>query len=152
VHLQVAGASESVREWFSPGSFATLTQSEALNRASFDRLPGGVAFGFGMGASAGVSHTVQMVTFRLPQPTPVASTPVTIPAIVLQGILGRTDTPSVANRTSKVTVAREPWAVSDTSGGTTLADGLSETEAHQRARQKDAVAVPAADVVDIGAV
>jgi hypothetical protein len=151
VHLQVAGATESVREWFSPGSFATLTQSEALNRASFDRLPGGVAFGFGMGASGGVSHTVQTVTFRLPQPTPAASTPVTIPAIVLQGILGRTDSPSVANRTSKVTVARERWAVSDTSG-TRLADGLSETEAHQRARQKNGVAVPAADVLDIGTV
>ena len=69
--------------------------------------------------------------------------------MVLQGILGRTDTPSVANRTSKVTVARERWAVSDTSG-TRLADGLSETEAHQRARQKNGVAVPAADVLDIG--
>ena len=152
VRLQVAGATDSVREWFSPGSYSNLTQSEALNRASFDRLPGGVAFGFGTAQSGTKTHTVDMVTYRLPQPTPTPSkTPVTIPKIVLDSILGRAHASEVADRAAKVTVARERWSVAGTDG-TALGGGLTETEAHQRAKQKGGVAVPETDLVDIGAV
>jgi hypothetical protein len=152
VHLQVAGATDSVREWFSPGSFTSLNQSEALNRASFDRLPGGVVFGFGSAASDGVPHTVGVVTYRLPQrvvvPHPAS---IDIPAVVLEGIVGRARSAKVADRDSKVQVAREKWSVRGTDGSP-LGGGLSETEAHQRARQKGAVATPDSDLVDVGAV
>ena len=152
VRLQVTGATDSVREWFSPGSYSNLSQSEALNRASFDRLPSGVAFGFGTSQSGTTTHTVEMVTFRLPQPAPTPSkTPITIPKIVLESILGRTHATAVADRAAKVTVARERWSVADKDGAP-LGAGLTETEAHQRAKQKDGVAVPEADLVDIGAV
>ncbi|GAA3388669.1 DUF6603 domain-containing protein [Cryptosporangium minutisporangium] len=145
-------ASGEERDWFAPGGFAELSDAEALNRRSFERLPSGVRFGTQNDVvSAGVRHDVTTREFILPAPTPQppsARTPRAAPPWLIEAAQvreGRSD----GRRSQPVhRVEPERWQVLDQDGG--VLTEVGEAQAHQIARARGFVAVAAGDVVDIG--
>jgi hypothetical protein len=151
VVVESAQAQGPVRDWFSPGSFATLSESEALNRPAFERLDAGVGIGFGPAASAAVRHDVQVVEIRLPEPPRFGVDALAFAAVVLDAARARSAAPAVRTAAAKVTVTEERFAVRDRDGQLVARDrGVSE--AHQRAKTLGGVAVHEDDLVDVGAI
>jgi Family of unknown function (DUF6603) len=136
-------------DWFAPGGFMKLSQSEALNRASFERLPAGIELAFAHERAGGVEVDRIVIPLILPDATEVPSlAPLSVPDAVLDASARRiaraTDFPAGA---PQVVVRDERWSVKP-SGAT----DLSETEAHQRARWSGGTALPADDHVDLGGI
>jgi hypothetical protein len=141
-----------IKDWFAPGSFATLTDAEALNRPSFERLDAGLTLGFGDDSSPAVLHTYQVTEYRLPVVKPVLPAVIfAFPLVTLNGAHERTAVAAVRAVTAKVTVKDELFVVRDASGAIVHAD-RSQADAYQRARFSEGVALPADDIVDIGSI
>lgn len=128
-------------EWFAPGSFADLTDDQALNRKPFERLAGGLRLGApGTVDGPAKARALTIRQIRLPAATSSVRGVAAFPGWLV-GRLGAAATPAA-------TVADERWTVTDVLTGDVVA-GLSAAEAHQRADLggRARVAVPAADVL-----
>lgn len=146
-----AAGGDKIMDVFSPGSFANLSKSEMINRPAFERLQSGVAMGFGMKGSTPIEHEVAVQTFRLPgNSTPPLPTLV-FPGSLLDAIHGRGAPPGVRLGPPLVGLRDERWSVRD-STGTQIAAGLSQSDAHQRARTAGATALPEDDVVVVAGI
>ena len=133
-------------DWFAPGSFATLSDSEALNRRSFERLQGGVQIGFaGTTPSDALTHSVMVKEHLLPSEgsrrvrgSPVA--PWLLVAVDARSGVG--PDPVVV---PLFAVDDERWEVRGGDGAVVVGT-TSESQAHQLAR----VAAPGAAAVPVG--
>jgi hypothetical protein len=138
----------SADDWFAPGSFAVLSDSEALNRKAFERLRGGVRIGVeGVALGRAETMTIEVEQIRLPE-DPVVGFDLLFPFWLLRAVDARL---GVAGRTPiepVLKVSKEAWAVHG-AGGAVLTGGLSEAQAHQTAKLGSAggVAIAATDVV-----
>ncbi len=152
VTASVPNQTSGLNDLFAPGSFITLSQSEALNRPPFEQLPAGVVSAGGADLLGSIRpQKMQPQVFRKVRDEgwlPLGR--LTFAALDLPGILcgmvaDRDATPAAATRTPLVTVAPEAWATSDGAGHG------SATAAHQAARLNPDTAVFAAAKSDIGA-
>ncbi|MGZ4711266.1 MAG: DUF6603 domain-containing protein, partial [Acidimicrobiales bacterium] len=143
----VATPGLDVTERFSPGSYARLTDAEALNRPPFDLLPSGRVLSLPDPAASSFPNRADARTMR---------------QIVIQGghrhdpvdgiffdlshIAALTDAarrpPALSDATPLITAAQEVWTAATP---TTTELFASATAAHQFARHHDAVAVAEAD-------
>jgi hypothetical protein len=138
------------RDWFAPGSFAELSDAEALTRRSFERLPSGIRLATGDDdQSAGVPHRVEVEEFLVPAPpTPSGLRPAfDAPTWLMEAALVREGQSNGRPPTPAIVVSDERWHVVDLLGQPLATTG--ETQAHQLARARRAVAVPAGDVITL---
>ncbi len=135
VTASVPNQTSELDDLFAPGSFITLTQSEALNRPAFEQLPAGVVSAGGadlLGNSR--PQKMQPQVFRKVRDEGwttlgrLGLAALDLPGILSGMVAGRDATPAVATRKALVTVGSEAWVTSD---GTTH---RSATAAHQAAR------------------
>ncbi|HZI97081.1 MAG TPA: DUF6603 domain-containing protein, partial [Actinomycetales bacterium] len=136
---------------FAPGSFADLSEADALNRPAFEQLTSGVVLGFALDAATPVPHPVEVVEIRLPSRNRFLVAALAFPAVVLAAAHERTAGSAVRTTGARVTVSHERFAVRGR-GGDLVAEGRSVSDAHQRARSVGAVALHADDLVEIGGV
>jgi hypothetical protein len=131
-------------EWFAPGSFADLTDSEALNRKAFERLAGGARFGE-PGTDDGPSATRTVTVRQIRPPAPETTHPgVPFPGWFAEAVLIRTGGTAPAPVTPTISVSEENWMVSDPLGGA-VTTGLSSAQAHQLAALRGGIAAARAD-------
>ena len=123
------------KDWFSPGTFIELSQSESLNKAPFDRLEAGLQLGFTDKKATEKPYPVQVNTIRLPYP------PILTAYVIFPEVLMSLATTGVAPPVLKV--KDEAWSAGNLGG-------LTQTDAHQRAKMSvgQIVALPAADAGD----
>jgi hypothetical protein len=121
-------------EWFAPGSFAELTDDDALNRRAFERLTGGLRFGTaGTGDGPARPRTFTIRQIRLPAVEETGRPAVAFPIWLLDaGARAIGARPVDGPVVGVVSVAEELWTVADSSTGT-LSTGLSAAQAHQLA-------------------
>jgi hypothetical protein len=118
-------------DWFAPGSFADLQESEALNRRAFERLSGGVRVGLtGSDDGPGAVRPVTVRQIRLPAKATTVRTAVSFPGWLTDAAQVRIGAPRDEPVTPALAVAEEAWTVSDVAGGAVTA-GLSQAQAHQ---------------------
>ena len=138
----------SADDWFAPGSFADLSDSEALNRKAFERLHGGVRLG-AAGVVDGRAETrpIEVQQIRLPE-EPVVGFDLLFPLWLLRAVDGRLGVAERMPITPIVAVHDEAWTVHG-GDGAVLADGMSEAQAHQTAKLAPAggVAIAAGDTI-----
>jgi hypothetical protein len=137
----------ATQDWFSPGTFINLSESEALNRPPFERLDAGVQLGgFEFSTSGSVTHRVEVETIRVPEQIRRNVETLLFPAVLLDAILERLG-PGRVLFALPIIGMRYPWEPWTLLGwdGAVLASGLSQTDAHQRARAQGATALPALD-------
>jgi hypothetical protein len=121
-------------DWFAPGSFADLSEAEALNRKGFERLPGGVRFGAG-GTDDGPGATVAVTVNQIRIPARVITPdqhPPAFPKWLTEAVRARTGAATVRTVTPALQVTEETWSVTDRLGGVTTT-GLRPAQAHQLA-------------------
>jgi hypothetical protein len=135
-------------DWFAPGSFADLTDAEALNRRAFERLAGGARFGEpGTDDGPARQRAVTVNEIRLPARAGKTRTAVAFPAWLTSATQARLGADVSGPVTPVLTVREESWTLSDTSGAAVLT-GLSHSQASQLAAfRPDAVATAAPDLV-----
>jgi hypothetical protein len=135
------------RDWFAPGSFADLTDGEALIRRAFERLAGGLRLGVD-GTLDGLGQTVAVTVRQIRLPAGAtrvfgaAAFPEWLTMAGFERLGGRSRPPAVP----ALKVHDEVWTVSDASGP--VAMGLSQAQAQQLAKldpTRARVATPAAD-------
>lgn len=120
-------------DWFAPGSFADLTDAEALGRRAFERLAGGVRFGLpGTDDGPAATRTVTVKQIRLPAAATRVLTAESFPAWLTAAAQARLGVPTDEPATPGLTVHEETWTVSDLAGAP-VAAGLSQSQAHQLA-------------------
>ncbi|ONH60006.1 hypothetical protein CcI49_15005 [Frankia sp. CcI49] len=145
-------AAGPVQDWFAPGSYANLTEAERLNRPAFSRLDAGIRIGLGApAASTAIRRDVTVVEIRLPKPPSTGALAIAFAAVTLRAALERTAPSQVRTTAPAFGVREERFAVRDR-GGAVLAEDLSVSEAHQRARRAGGVAAAKRDLVDLGAI
>jgi hypothetical protein len=135
-----------VKDQFAPGSFITLTESEALNGPTYDLLPAGVAMGGqtlqGNGKPRDVDVTVLRKVRGEKKMSPEPDQGIFVFSSALLAMVASRDLPPVVASTQvAVTMTAQVWA---TTSGTTHE---SATQAMQHARLNGAgVALHAADL------
>ncbi|MEO7784356.1 MAG: DUF6603 domain-containing protein [Terracoccus sp.] len=136
---------------FAPGSFITLTQSEALNRPAFEQLPAGVVSAGGadlLGTTR--PQTMKPQVFRKVRDEGWTTlglllfSALDLPGILSGMVADRDATPAAATRTPLVTVGPEEWTTSDG------AAHASATAAHQAVRSDPDRMAFAATAGDVG--
>jgi hypothetical protein len=143
-------AHSSVQDWFSPGSFATLTDADRLNRPSFERLDAGLLIGFGEDAATPTVRAPSVIEIRLPKP-PALGVRFAFAAVTLDSILARTALARVRTTDAAVGVSDEQFVVRG-GDGSIFAPERSQSDAHARAKAFGGVALPANDVVELAGV
>jgi hypothetical protein len=149
-----AHTSGEERDWFAPGSYAELTDADALDRRSFERLAAGVRLATGDdGMSNPLVHTITVEEIRLPQPRPRPPDRrpgVELPDWLLDAAHVREGRTGAHLPPPVVQVSEERWQVLS-SDGRPLVATTGEAQAHQlaRAASERAVAVPVGDVVEL---
>jgi hypothetical protein len=140
-------------DWFAPGSFAELSDAEALTRRSFERLASGVRLAAGPDeTSVGVPHDVEVLEFLLPAPTPRPpdrNPSITAPGWLLEAVQVREGLAHGRLAPPAFRTAPERWRVVDVDGAVLATTG--ESQAHQLARSagRRAVALPALDQITL---
>ncbi len=134
-------------DWFAPGSFATLTQAEELNRPAFEQLPAGADLTFPVAAASPVLHDVAVQEIRLPAPAPKPGRVLAFPFTLLEAARDRTAPGVVRTRQALVGVRNEVFVVRDTAGAVT-GTATSAADAFGAAQLDGGVAVAAGDLVD----
>jgi hypothetical protein len=134
-------------DWFAPGSFADLTDDQALTQRAFERLAGGLRFGAGAAADGPAQQrTLTIKQIRLPAKTQIIRTPTAFPVWVV----GAGSASSTGQVAPAISVAEERWNVTDVVSGA-VAIGLSSAQAHQLSklapRAAKRVATAEADVL-----
>ncbi len=136
------------RDWFAPGSFAELTESEALSRKAFERLTAGVRLGTdGVADGREVELEVVVEQIRLPHdPVPVAG--LLLPDWLLRASDARVGGLLADPVGGAIAALDEPWAVFG-GDGVALVTDLTQSQAHQLAKHQPAggAAVAATDKV-----
>lgn len=152
--VEVAGdaVSGAEHDWFAPGSFAELSDAEALIRRSFERLQSGVRLAAGDDdRSEGRPHVVDVVEVLIPAPASVPPRGLPsfeAPSWLVEAAQVREGRSDGRRPPPAIVVDPERWQVVDFDGRPLAATG--EAQAHQVARAlRRAVAVPAVDRVDI---
>jgi hypothetical protein len=147
-----AATGERVKDWFSPGTFTDLSESERLNRAAFERLEAGLVLGFATDRTEPVAANIEYDSFILPQVSLLGYLLATgFPGLVIECAYGRSAAPSQFQRSeAAIRVKDETWTVHAAAGEPVA--GLSQTDAHQRARYQAATALPDDDVIDLGGI
>jgi hypothetical protein len=138
-------------DWFAPGSFAELTDDQALTRRGFERLTGGLRFGR-TGVTDGPASQATGLTIRqirLPAREQTTPVPTTLPTwVVTAAARARELAPGTRPVTPLIGVGEESWTITDTVTGLTHT-GLTAAQAHQLATLAPAtvrhVATPAPD-------
>jgi hypothetical protein len=143
---------EATQEWFSPGTFINLAQSEALNQSAFERLDAGLKLGFGSRrASTEHKHSLTVKTLRLPEPQPVLLPFLAFPFGLLDAVAERAAPLKLTIAPPVLKIKDEKWTVKQGAVGTSH---LSQTEAHQRVRHGGGgialAKVEADDFIDVG--
>lgn len=137
-----------IREWFAPGIYLERTTAEQLSQATFDRLPAGLAFGFGEADGDPRGRNVTVISYLIPEQQPLIAIALAFPFSVVDGARGRYATAAeFAVGDALVGVDREQWVVFR--NGAPVA-ATSQTDAHTSAKLGGGVAVPAGDVVQVG--
>lgn len=137
------------KDWFAPGSFAELSDSDALNRPALERLHCGVELAAaGDVASTAVTVTVTVEQYRAERPDPVPVPGEARPEWLHAALDRREGVADPAPEPPAVTVEDESWVVSEPSG-VPAAAGLSQAQAHQLAKATGAVATAAGDRVPV---
>ncbi|MCL8015885.1 DUF6603 domain-containing protein [Streptomyces sp. AS02] len=136
----------ATRDWYAPGSFTELSESEALNRRGVEELTSGLAWGAGdEAASRPVVHLVEYEQYRTAgQPSKV--TGAAMPLWLWSAVDERGGVAEPATVEPTVTAHPETWTVTG-ADGTTAGAGPPEAQAHQLARANGAVATAAGDRV-----
>jgi hypothetical protein len=150
VVVECTQAQSPAQDLFAPGSYTNLSQADQLNRPAFERLDAGVVFGAAPAAAVAVNHPVTVIEIRLPARIQLVAFAFAFSAVTLAGAAARTAPSAVRTTDAKVSVRDERFAVRG-ANGSLLVDDRSATDAHQQARRAGAVALPSADVVDVGA-
>jgi hypothetical protein len=120
-------------DWFAPGSFADLSDAEALDRRAFERLSGGVRFGAaGTEDGPAATRAVTVRQIRLPAAATTVLTAESFPTWFTAAARARLGAAVPEPVTPALTVHEETWTVSDPSDGM-LVHGLSQAQAHQLA-------------------
>jgi hypothetical protein len=152
--VEVVGDAVSGEEsdWFAPGSFAELSDAEALNRRSFERLPSGVQVAAGPDRVSGaVRHTVAVREFLLPAPPPPPGQPgrepLAVPPWLAEAAQVRERRADGRRPPPRYRVEPERWQVLSPDGQ--VVAGVAEAQAHQLARTRGMVAVVSGDIVDV---
>jgi hypothetical protein len=123
---------EATQEWFSPGTFIDLSQSEALNRSGFERLDAGITLGFGSRrASTEHKHSFTVKTLRLPEPQPIFLPFIAFPFGLLDAVAERAGPLQLAAAAPVLKIKDEKWKVKQ---GAVGSGHLSQAEAHQKVR------------------
>jgi hypothetical protein len=150
VEATSADATAPELDFFAPGSFADLTDDQALTRRAFERLPGGLRFGAG-GEIEGPSQqrTLSIKQIRLPAKAQTTRTPSAFPLwVVAAAARAQGAAPAPEPIAGVITVTDERWTVLDAATGATLA-AASGAQAHQLAAlgavRGSRVAIPAGD-------
>ena len=148
------GAPDAVDDWFGTGAFCELDASEALNRASFERLPCGHRFGRTGGLESGAprAHAVTPLILRLPgeEDSLTSTYDADLPGTVSEAIIGRRAGIDDFRRSRPlISVREESWSHA---GPTGVIAGLSQTDACQRAVYGGGVAVPDRDIIELGGI
>jgi hypothetical protein len=158
VVAESGAARGATQDWFSPGTFINLSESEALNRAAFERLDAGVRLGFELSASGSVTQPVKVETIRLLEKKKMAVVhappAVVLPSVLQDAIEERQTSGRVLEAAPVIEVRDETWAVRG-GDGVMLYNGLSQTDAHQRARAQGATATPsleAHETINLGGI
>jgi len=140
-----AQVTSKVKDWFAPGGFADLGDSDALNQRAFQRLQAGVRLGPDTGevASTARTHVVGVQQVRLPATTPTPGVPLGFAGWLLAALNRRDGTEGVPSAPT-LTVTDEVWLVIRPDGSV-LAGGLDEAQAHQLARANNAIAIADGD-------
>jgi hypothetical protein len=143
---------DKVKDWFSPGTFTNLSESERLNRASFERLEAGLVLSLGTDRTEPVAKNIVYDSFILPQLPLIGFLLTTgFPSLVIEGVYGRCASPAQFQRSeAAINIKDETWTVH--TAGVAQTAGLSQTDAHQRARYQAATALPDNDVIDLGGI
>lgn len=151
VTASVPHQTSGLDDLFAPGSFITLTQSEALNRPAFEQLPAGVVSAGGEDLAGTVrAQVMQPQVFRKVRDEGwttlglLEGVALDLPGILSGMVAARDATPAAATRTPLVTVGPEAWVSSDGTGH------ASATAAHQAARLSPDPAVFAVSKADLG--
>lgn len=136
-------------DWFAPGSFVNLSESEALNRPGFERFDAGMILSVGIQQSTKVSHEVMLIEVRLPKFVFLFGVDAfAFATVTLEGARARTGAAAVRTTAAKIGVSDERFIVRS-KNGRKVVGGSTVTEAHQRARKLGGVAVHADDVVQL---
>jgi hypothetical protein len=144
----------AVQDWFSPGTFQNLSESESVNLPPFQRLESGILLGFDFQTSGTVVHTVEFETYRLPEEFSFLFVLALPPDLLLAAALGRRAPGRVPEVAPIIGVSDETWTVRNVTGGVAH-EGLSPADAHMRARGTGAMALPAIDAsetIDLGGI
>ncbi|HYP09703.1 MAG TPA: DUF6603 domain-containing protein [Bryobacteraceae bacterium] len=145
-------AGSVVKDWFSPGTFRNLSQSESINQSAFDRLQAGLQIGFTNKRSSEKKHTLQLKMLRLPQAVPMMTVYTAFPAATLSAVDERSGAVGVSLGSPAISVKDESWTMSGPGG---MMQGLTQTDAHGRAGQSGGIALPAQDaanLINLGAI
>lgn len=142
---------ETVDDWFSPGTYSELTESEALNQPPFARLQAGGVFGFGgeRFPEAVPCAVVPPSPLRI-KPTGEQDTPeetwamLTVPGVVQDAIAGQAAPPVTYLVVPALNVAEETYNVYG-SDGSEATGGIAAPDAFQRAKAMAGTALPHAD-------
>ncbi|MCB9152648.1 MAG: hypothetical protein H6649_01150 [Caldilineae bacterium] len=139
-----------VFEWFSPGSFSDLNDSEALNQQAFERLQSGIRIGLDELASDPVGKNMGVNKYYLPEPrSGSALAAVSVPALMVDSVDGRqAASGDFQRKAGTVQLRPSGWSVRDGAGAATHS-GLSQTDAHRRAKHAKAMALPDIDIVTL---
>ncbi|MGI8867337.1 MAG: DUF6603 domain-containing protein [Mycobacteriales bacterium] len=142
--VEVSSGGTDVTERFSPGSYITLTDSEALNRPPFDLLPAGRVLSLPDPPQSEFPHTDDERGVRQIVITDTGRTEFAGLAFDLSHLAALTDAaakpPALSDPTPLVSALQETWT---TPAGAQVFS--SATAAHQFARYNATVAVAAAD-------
>jgi hypothetical protein len=153
--VKVTGGSRDVTERFSPGSYITLTQAEALNRPPFDVLPAGRVLSLADPLLAAnqtqESREVEQIVIiggTIVSAHPNARLTALGELSALVAAAGRA--PALSSATPLITATSETWTASSSAELFT-----SATAAHQFARYNSGIALASADAavpVNLGGV
>jgi hypothetical protein len=154
-----AGVGEDeTQEWFSPGQFSELSESEQLNNPAMQSLPSGHVYGGDIEVSPGGLDVKpdQVNLIKLPEkvrflPLPPGTSALFLSAAHAATMHDRLSKPAVSGGPSRVAVKDESWSVRD-SNGVVRMSSASAFEAFQQTRLGGFAAVPGDRVVDVSAV
>jgi hypothetical protein len=142
---------EAIQDWFSPGTYCQLTESEALNQPPFARLQSGGVFGLGG------ERFPQPVSRPVVPPPPLRIKPtgeqdtageyavgIAVPGVVQDAIAGQSAPPTTYPGPPAITVTDETYDLYG-SDGSGAGGGYTAPDAHQQASAQGGTALPHGD-------
>jgi hypothetical protein len=142
---------ETIQDWFSPGTYRELTESEALNQPPFARLQSGGVYGFGG------ERFPDPVSCPVVPPPPLRIKPTgeqdtaddyavssTVPGVVQDAIAGQSAPPTTYAAPPAITVVDPTYNLYGSDGSQT-GEGYTAPDAYQQASDQGGTALPHGD-------